>query len=393
MSARAGLVTRLGAGVLALQLAMFVALGLPEGALGVAWPSMRGSLGRPLGDLGLVLVAGTVGYLVGSTATATAIRALGTARVMIASMAVATVALGVWAASPWWPLVLVAALGLGVSRGITDAGLNAYVALHGGVRQLGLLHGCFGVGSTIGPLLVIVGRDLSGTWRTAFVVLSLMHAALGLWAWAVRRRWEPDVQPLSLAEHDAVAPLPWRRVVLTLAVFASLVGAESSTGAWSYTLLTEGRGVGETVAGVAVATFWGGVTVGRFAMAAYGHRVRRTSLVRASSMLALAGELLLWWDPAGLGIVGLPIAGLGLAAVFPTLVALMPDRVGARHSAGVIGWSIAAASLGGTAVAALAGLLADRRGAEVLGIALLAATMVFVTLEVALGRAAPVREA
>jgi fucose permease len=389
---RPRLLARLGGGVLALQLAMFVALGLPEGALGVAWPPMRGSLDRPLGDLGLVLAAGTVGYLAGSTGMARAIRGFGTAYVMVGSMAIATAALAVWTAAPWWPLVLVAAAGLGLSRGLTDAGLNAYVALHGGVRQLGLLHGCFGVGSTIGPLLVVLSRDLTGTWRTAFAVLAVVHGALGVWAWEIRARWEPDVEPVVHADEGAAPPMPWLRVVLTLAVFASLVGAEGSVGAWSYTLLTDGRGIGQTAAGLAVATFWGALTVGRFVMAAYGHRVQRTTLVRASCLVALAGVALLAWNPAGLGVIGLPIAGLGFASIFPALVALTPDRIGARRSATVIGWSIAAASLGGTAVAALAGLLADHRGADALGPALLAATVALVVLEAVLARVAPVRD-
>lgn len=39
----------------------FVVLGLPDGGLGVAWPSMRGDFDRPLGDLGWIVVALTVG--------------------------------------------------------------------------------------------------------------------------------------------------------------------------------------------------------------------------------------------------------------------------------------------------------------------------------------------
>src|SRR2546427_4298826 len=40
----------------------FVALGLPAGAIGVAWPYMRASFGAPLAGLGLPLAALTLAY-------------------------------------------------------------------------------------------------------------------------------------------------------------------------------------------------------------------------------------------------------------------------------------------------------------------------------------------
>jgi hypothetical protein len=38
-----------------------VVLGLPDGILGTAWPSMRATFGAPVGDLGLILLLGTAG--------------------------------------------------------------------------------------------------------------------------------------------------------------------------------------------------------------------------------------------------------------------------------------------------------------------------------------------
>ncbi len=41
----------------------FVVLGLPDFGHGVAWPDMRGDLGRPLADLGVFLTVAAAGYL------------------------------------------------------------------------------------------------------------------------------------------------------------------------------------------------------------------------------------------------------------------------------------------------------------------------------------------
>ena len=344
---------RAAAAVMGLQIALFVSLGLPDGALGVAWPSMRGSYGRPLGDLGVVLALNTAGYLAGSTSVAALVRRCGTPWVMTAAMAVAAVAMAVWVLTGWWMVLLAAALVLGVSRGATDAGLNAYVALHGGVRRLGVLHGAYGVGTSLGPLVVLASladRDVAAgvdrhrrarrRHRTADVALAPGVAA--------RRRSPVRRRPATTARRpDGRRQAGAVAVAVTMLCFAALVGAEFSTGTWSYTLLTDGRGLADTAAGLWVASYWAGLTLARFALGAAGDRVERVTLLHASCALALAALGLLWWDPGGAGVLGLPLAGAGFASVFPTLVALMPDRLGAHRSSAVIGWSVAAASVGG----------------------------------------------
>ena len=68
----------------------------------------------------------------------------------------------------------------------------------------------------------------------------------------------------------------------------------------------------------------------------------------------------------------------------------MPDRLGRHRSSAVIGWSVAAASIGGTAVAALAGALADRYGPAVLAPTLVVVTALLGVLHLALVGLAPV---
>jgi fucose permease len=385
-------VTRLATAVVALQVALFISLGLPDGALGVAWPSMRGAVGQPLGSLGVVLALGTIGYLTGSPSVASLARRFGTPRTMTVSVAMSALAIGSWAATRSWLLLLAASFLLGVARGMIDAGLNSYVALHGGVRRLGLLHGSYGVGTSIGSLLVVASLA-TGTWRSAWVVMAVVDVAVVSWAWRQRDAWPPDVvvdAPDADDDEGAAPARPALVIAVTMLCFAALVGAEYSTGVWSYTLLTDGRGMSDTAAGLWVAAYWVGLTVARFGLGAFGDRVGRVTLLNASCAVALAGVVLLWWDPLGLGPLGVPIAGLGFANIFPTLVALMPDRMGAHRSSAVIGWSVAAASLGGTGVAAGAGVLVDRQGASSLGPTLVVVTVALAVLHLVLVKLAPV---
>ncbi len=52
------------------------------------------------------------------------------------------------------------------SHGLLDSSLNTAVALSGRNRLLNALHGCYGVGTTIGPL-VVTAAILAVSWRPA----------------------------------------------------------------------------------------------------------------------------------------------------------------------------------------------------------------------------------
>ena len=64
VSTRSKTLTRLGPVLLAY--AAFIALGTPDGLLGIAWPTMRLDFGVPLDAVGMLLVASVIGYMTSS---------------------------------------------------------------------------------------------------------------------------------------------------------------------------------------------------------------------------------------------------------------------------------------------------------------------------------------
>ena len=60
-----------------LSLGSFVVLGLPDGMLGTAWPSMRATFGAPVSALGLILLIATAGSVLVTAFVGALIRRLG----------------------------------------------------------------------------------------------------------------------------------------------------------------------------------------------------------------------------------------------------------------------------------------------------------------------------
>ena len=357
--------------ILAVALGAFVMLGLVDGALGVAWPSLREAFGRGLSDLGVLLAFGSAGYLTASIGYGVLHSRYGTRALLVLGSGLLVVGVAGIAIAPMWLSVAAAATMIGLGGGLLDTGMNAHAALSFDVGSINLLHASYGVGATLGPVVITVSLLSSGVWRAGYAFLAVMQVLSWVAIWRRRARW-------ARAESDSSEDLPTigrgARLWLLLMLFFLYTGVEVATGQWAFTLLSEGRGMGTAAAGVWVAVYWGGLTVGRFGFGVVGERLSSRRVLDASMVVALVGISVLWLDPIGIGPIGLPIAGLGFAAVFPTLVSLTPARIGRTASTRTMGYQLASANIGAAGIPWALGLLAEARGLMALAPGLFVAT-------------------
>jgi MFS family permease len=108
--------------------AAFVSLGLPDGVLGVAWPSMRAAFGLPVSHLGTILFAVMAGYLASSFASGAVVARYGVGSVLAWSNAMVAASCLGYALAPVWPVMLAAGLVGGLGAGGIDAGINVHAA-------------------------------------------------------------------------------------------------------------------------------------------------------------------------------------------------------------------------------------------------------------------------
>ena len=79
--------------LLAVIYVAFISLGLPDGILGSAWPTVYVSMGVPVGAAGIVTTIMASGTIVSSLFSAKVLRRLGTGRVTLISVGMTAVAL------------------------------------------------------------------------------------------------------------------------------------------------------------------------------------------------------------------------------------------------------------------------------------------------------------
>lgn len=344
----------------------FLLLGMPYAALGVAWPSMAEDIGRSLGDLGFILVGTTVGYVGSTLANGWMTHRIGTGVVLPIASGLAAVSIAAFAASPSLAALVIAAALLGIASGAVDAGMNSYVAIHGSPRVMGWLHAVFGLGSALGPLITTALIGAGASWRTAFWVLAAAQAGVAVGFIPIRATW-----PRRTATSQPAPRLPRRFLpvmLAALAAFALYTGVEVTAGEWSFSLFTEGRGMAIETAGYLVSGYWAALTVGRIAMGFGGHRITLHTLLIASLVGTSAGTVVLWWSPEPwVGAAGLLLTGFFLAPVFPVLMLITADVLGAEYAPWAVGYQIAAAGAGAAVVPGLVGALVGGSGISVAG--------------------------
>lgn len=166
----------------------FASLGLPDGAIGVAWPRIRESFDLPLDALGL-LAASVSGYAFSSFCAGALLARIRIGALLALSCA-ATGArlLGYWAAPSGSAMV---ALGVvaGLGAGAIDVGINSFAATQLPPRMRHWLHAAYGLGTSAGPALMTRSLMSNAGWRGGYLVLGAIQLALAKGFAATMRRW------------------------------------------------------------------------------------------------------------------------------------------------------------------------------------------------------------
>ncbi len=347
--------------LLIIAIGLLVVIGLTTSLIGTAWPTMRIEFDRPIQDLGLLALLGVATGSVSSALSGSMARRFGLRRLLMAGPVLAVGGLVGIAMAPSWMVLVTASVVLSFGWGLIDPGVNSHVALEHGPRAMNLLHATFGVGAVFGPILMARSLSGFGDWRPAYVVSAVaVMIAVGA-VMVTRHQWRaPQVdQDDSRGRTPSLGP-----TVPYLAAFLLAVAVELSMGQWSFSIL-EDRGMALEPAARFVAAYWGGLTLGRLSGVFFGQAVPYRVKLAISSAALIVGLAWFGADPGGLGAWSLPLAGIGIALVFPTMVSVSARGFGDQTDY-VIGWSFAAAGVGAGVGPWLVGEIGARAGLHII---------------------------
>ena len=351
----------------------FISLGLPDGLLGAAWPSIYTELNIPVSYAGIVSLIICAGTVASSLLSDRLTHRFGAGLVTVISVALTAAALIGFSISDTFWMLCIWAIPYGLGAGSVDASLNNYVALHYPSRHMSWLHCMWGVGAATGPYMM--GFLLSGGqhWSRGYlyigiaqIVLSaLLFLSLPLWK---KAKQNDQGEPRSLKNILLIPGA--RQVMVTFFCYSAL---EQTAALWSASYFHLHAGFTADEAASLGSLFFLGITFGRAISGFITMKLNDTSMVRLGFIITAAGIVLLCIPFGHFGAVaGVLLVGLGCAPIYPCMMHATPQHFGAVNSQALMGIQTASAYVGTALMPPLFGLIANHISISLMGLYLLA---------------------
>ncbi len=264
--------------------------------------------------------------------------------------------------------------GLGMGLGIAASNLWAAES-HPSRRAsaISLLNFSWGIGAVACPLLIATGLH--------FLPITRLLPALAIFPLFFAFRFASI--PVSVAKpttHDPKDELPetiWRPAAFgILAVLSFLyVGTETAVGGWIASYAEAFGKVSMGAAAMAPSAFWAGLLFGRGIAPQVLRRHREHTIFTLGLLTSLVGIILvLTTHFVPLLLTATALAGLGFAALYPILLAVMTRELGAQ-SKRLAGFFFACGGMGAAIIPFAVGAISSHTGSRRIGLTLVLATI------------------
>ena len=342
----------------------FLVFGFTDNLKGPTLPEILDNLVINYSTGGTILLGSYVGFVVASFSAGLLAEARGVKSVLLVAAASLLIGVGGFSFASSAVLLTLFMLFQGIGMGALELGCNSLIVqLHAADkgRYLNLMAVTHGLGATLAPLYAgwLLANEQS--WRSVFrwdiVLIGLLIAFFVLMRLPPRRS---DIEKnLTMRELGSTAFSP--TLLLFYFAITCYVAVEISIGAWLVEYLQQIHGLGVSQSTLALSLFFGLVMVGRLVGSVV---VDRIGYLRAVVIAMACGTLCI-----GIGLFVpqafwmLPVSGLFLSIIFPTLTAAVSNVFTTNVSA-ILGLLFTFAGLGGIFGPWVVGLAADRVGIQ-----------------------------
>ncbi len=291
--------------------------------------------GLSLAAMGLIFPARALGSIAGNLLAGVGADLLGYGRLVWLAALLLAAALALAGIAQPWLLFLAAFAIVSATQGALSTGINALIAdanPESRAKALNTLHGVYGIGAAISPLVFGYLLDRGLAWRWALGGTALIWLGYGLATWLLYDK--PVTQ--GVRRPSQILDLSMMRAAPFLALFAIAFiynGVAYSLLGWVALFMQTSAGFSAFFSISLISIFYVALTAGRFACAALSER-----LGYGTTLLILAGGItatypLVVLSSGGLGVaVGIFLTGLSLSGLFPTALAygsrLYPEQTG-----------------------------------------------------------------
>ena len=342
----------------------FIMIGLPHSILGSAWPIMYEQFHVSSASAGIISMVISSGTIFSALYCDKVVKHLGPGKLTLVSMiAIATALFGFGMSTQFW-LLCFWAIFLGVGLGLIDALLNNVVALHYQAKHMSWLHGFWGVGASIGPIIMSYFL-VRNSWEAGYRFIGLIQVIFIAVLLLTLKSWKKVHTSSIDLKQEPSASLTMKQLMYlpgvkqSLIVFFSYCAIEATVGLWGASYLVVARGIAEETAALWISLYFLGITCGRFMAGFLTIKLSHKWMIGLGTSLIAVGVVIILLPVAGYSLLlALFLIGLGCAPIFPSLIHETPHNFGSTHSQSIVGLQMASAYIGAMFMPPLFGLIA-----------------------------------
>ncbi len=338
---------------------IFIVIGIMSSINGPMLPLLSKNTHVTVGNLGMLFTAGSIGFVITSLLNGHFFDRLPGHKVMFFGFAVTIICMVLIPVTPVFSILWAIFLVNGISTNLFDLGANTLVVwVHRDNvgPYLNALHFFFGVGATVGPLIVTATRAVNGEatpwpfWIVAILFVPLMAVSFFL----------PSPKPIvaEIKEGETEPAKINYTLVVVFGLFLFLyVGGEIGFSNWIFTYATRTGLASVAQADKITSVFWGALTIGRLVSIGLAKKLNPLKMLQINLVGWFLGTaiIILFQDFAFFLWLGTIVLGFFMSSIFPMVFAIAERTV--VFTGKVSGLIYAGNSLGAMALPLLMGKL------------------------------------
>lgn len=363
---------------------VFISLGLPDTALGSAWPSIYPSLDVPVSYASILTIIVPICTIISSLNSDRLTKRFGTGKITIVSVLLSVIGLlGYSICTEFWMICLFA-IPYGLGAGGIDSSINNYVANHYSSKHMNWLHAMWGIGATIGPLLMGYTLTNNGSWNKGYLLLGILQSIVLLILFLTLHLWKDNKKDETISKEKPLTirqTLMLKGALVLLLCFFCYSAVEQTVMLWCGTYLAIHLNISEELAASFSSLFIVGMTIGRIVSGFISVKLNEKRMIRLGSSLMLAGLFLMILNLGNVvSFIGICLLGLGCAPIYPSIIHSIPLYFGKDKSQAIIGIQMAFAYLGVVLAPSLFGIIVEYISIYWLSVYLLIFTILMIVL-------------
>ena len=345
----------------------FISIGIPDQILGVGWPLMRQEFLKSIESAGIIVSTVTIFTIISSFLSPFFIKRFQTNTILIFSTFLITLSLAGFSIAPNWQVLLVFCVPMGLGAGTVDASLNNYASKNFDAKNLNWLHASWGIGATIGPMIMTLALTKS-SWRFGYILIALLLFGFYLGFIFTKKLWQEEKietneeKPKTINFGEIFKTKP----ILSMLFFFLYAALEVGVGLWGATVLIEAREFNPIASGILITIYWASLTIGRFLTGFIASRIKTDKIITSGLIVGLIGMILFSTHNFILNAIALITFGLGISGLFPCMMSAGSKRFKEDVFDTLCGFQVGFASIGVCTLPSLIGVIINKTNLEFL---------------------------